>query len=504
MKNNNIFRLFALLIACLILLASLTCCAAPAETGNGTETLPQTADSSSGNEDGDPADTGSSANVDKDGFLLDDIPDSVKFPGKEISVLYWSDVENPEFFAEDANGDIVENAIYSRNSAVESRLGVTLRFDGTPGNNSNNENYVKRVSASYDGGDAYDIYSAYSMTTASVAYAGYCENLLKYDTMIDFSKPWWPDSLITEATINNKLYFCSGDISTNLLYMMYAVYFNKGMIKSYGLDDPYDCVDNDTWTYETMFRMANTVAGSHSASNDVYGFVVSSNVHLDPFFYGAGLRTTERDADGMPVISASFGGELATTVVSEVWTFLHQDGNKLSDGKTLFPEGQALFAMDRARFASEQMSDSETDFGVVPVPKYSADQTTYSTCMGFPYSLYAISVGSEQKEAAAYVLECMASESYRKITPALFELSMKERYVLDSKASRMFDIIRAGVTFDLGRIFAASLQKVTYSTYRNALYKDTEPNYTSAYKSIARGLKLDLEALVQKFASFEQ
>lgn len=503
MKTQNTIRLFALLIACLTLIVSLSCCASPNVTNNESDTLAESIPQMTDNGSDDSAASSDAPTVDKDGFLLDDIPESVKFPGKEIAILYWSDVENPEFFAEDANGDIVENAIYSRNAAVENRLGITFRFDGTPGNNSNNDNYVKRVAASYDGGDAYDIYSAYSMTTASVAYAGYCENLLKYDA-IDFSKPWWPDSLITEATINNKLYFCSGDISTNLLYMMYAVYFNKGMIKSYGLDDPYDCVDNDTWTYETMFRMANTVAGSHSASNDVYGFVVSSNVHLDPFFYGAGLRTTERDADGNPMISPSFGGDLATTVVGEVWKFLHQDGNSLSDGKTLFPEGQALFAMDRARFASEQMSNSETDFGVVPVPKYSVDQATYSTCMGFPYSLYAISVGSEQKEAAAYVLECMASESFRKITPALFELSMKERYVLDSKSSRMFDIIRASVSFDLGRIFAASLEKVTYSTYRNAFYKDNEPNYTSSYKSIARGLKLDLEALVQKFGSFEQ
>ena len=56
------------------------------------------------------------------------------------------------------------------------------------------------------------------------------------------------------------------------------------------------------------------------------------------------------------------------------------------------------------------------------------------------------------------VIECLASEGYRKTSPALFENNMKYRYTPDNAgkgdSARMFDLIRETIAFDLGRIFS--------------------------------------------------
>lgn len=67
------------------------------------------------------------------------------------------------------------------------------------------------------------------------------------------------------------------------------------------------------------------------------------------------------------------------------------------------------------------------------------------------------------------MLECLASESYRRTTPAIFETSMKVKYSQDEDSAQMYDIIRENITFDLGRIFGITMGDITQTQYRNAV-----------------------------------
>ena len=113
---------------------------------------------------------------------------------------------------------------------------------------------------------------------------------------------------------------------------------------------------------------------------------------------------------------------------------------------------------DRARVSHKKLAaNGDLHYCIVPCPKYDVDQENYITVMGNPFTLYATFVKSENKEMASAFIECMASEGYRKVTPAVFELSLKTKYVNDPVSSEMYDIIRANITYDLGRIFSTDL-----------------------------------------------
>lgn len=200
---------------------------------------------------------GEDSNYDAQGYLRDSLPDDLNFNKEAVNILYWNDVELPEFFTDGISGDIVNDAIYARNLETEEKIGVTLNYIGQPGRNSALSEYTKKVGNSISAGDnEFDIMAAYSQTVANLTYNGYCSDIseTKY---LDFSMPWWPSTLTNEATVGGKLYFVSGDISTNVLYFMYATFFNKKLITQYNLENPYDLVAANKWTLEKYIGMCS-------------------------------------------------------------------------------------------------------------------------------------------------------------------------------------------------------------------------------------------------------
>ena len=108
----------------------------------------------------------------------------------------------------------------------------------------------------------------------------------------------------------------------------------------------------------------------------------------------------------------------------------------------------------------------EFECGVVPVPKYDNTQEKYRTNLGNPYTMYAVNASSAVVEASVTTLEAMGSENYRSVTPAVFEVAMKVRYTDDPQTSGMYDLLREGISFDIGRLYAETFGNGTANLFR--------------------------------------
>lgn len=437
--------------------------------------------------------------VDANGYKRDDLPADLNFNNETITMLYWEDAEKPEFFVEDYTGEVVNDALLNRNRKVEERIGVKLEFVGTKGNYNNQANFVTQAQNSVNSGGDIDIFAGYSMTGATLAVQGLSQNLLdlKY---INFDQPWWPASLIDETTINNKLYFCSGDIATSMLHFMYGEFVNRDMLKDFNLEDPYTLVEEGKWTIDKMFEMAKGVYsdldGDGALSlNDRYGLVTSS-IHFDSFFPAAGLRTVEKSEDGKSLmISPLFNSEKTVNLLEKINSFFHDSGEvNLTGTGAFFELGQTLFTVDRVYMAENRLRDVEFDYGVVPVPKWDEAQENYITCMAFPFTLYSISSATQKADIAAATLECLGSEGYRQVTPMLFETAMKVKYATNDKTAQMYDLIRESVVIDLGRIFTTTFNNYTYSIFRNAV-SNNQNNALQQFKLYEKLLNKSLDKI---------
>ncbi|MCQ2427244.1 MAG: hypothetical protein MJ137_02420 [Clostridia bacterium] len=391
--------------------------------------------------------------------ITDDIPAGTDFDGETVSVLYWEDAENTEYFTDGEKGEMVGDAIFRRNAKVEDRLKIKFEFVPTKGNSGNSENFKTTVYNNVNaGGDAYDIISAHSRAIGLTAYSGLTRELTEYP-VINLSKPWWPESLVTSSSIAGKTYFVSGDISTNLLYMMYVVFYNKNMTSDLHITDPYTFFKDGTWTIDKLIELSNgvysDVDGNGIASADDRYALYSNVLHTDAFFFGSDIGGIDNSGNTLK-LSEKFTGEKMGTLVEKLQTLYASPDAALGSSsgyKPVFRDGRALFIVDRADIAISDLNEKTFDMGVLPAPKYDENQEKYLTAVGNPFSLYSVPVNASEPERAATVIEAWASESYRTVTPAVFEITMKTKYAEGGEDAEVYDVVRRGTVFDLSRIF---------------------------------------------------
>lgn len=496
-------RFLTLTLAALMLLSTLAACSSGDTSTTDTTAAPAETTVA-------PAET-ADPNYDANGYLKDDLDPSLKFGGEKFTLLYWEDVERLEFEAADLNGDLINDALYHRNLTVEERLEIDFEWISTPGNYYNMTGFISKISNDINAGGSYDAFAGYSMTGATMAVQGLSRDLTRLDH-INFEQPWWPEYLLDSATIDNRLYFATGDISTNVLHMMYCTLFNKDMAKEFNLEDLYAMVDNGTWTIDKMGELASVAYGDLNGNttadtDDRFGLAIGRDIHFDAFFTGANIQAVAKDENDSLIPDPSFSAERTQSLLEKVVGIFHNNDyaafpTKISGWNNIpFAEGRVLFTVDRNYITSSaDFANSTVSYGVLPVPKYDEVQENYYACLGAPFTIYAVStaIDDERANRAGAVLECMASESYRQVTPAVFEIAMKVRYASEDNDSRMYDIIRNGVLIELGRIFEKQVSgidvyprnnSVSGNTNWMSMMKVTEKQLTNALKKITDSIR---------------
>ena len=436
---------------------------------------------------------------------LDELPRDLDFGGETFTFFVRSDPPSTEYNVEEQTGEIVDDAIFNRDQTVMERLNVKFAYHGIPGNYNDRLTFAQQLTSSVMAGDgAYDVVAGYSMSLANLASAGMLYNLMDVD-YLDLTNPWWSENILTQSMVNDKVFFASGDIATSLLYMMYTTFYNKEMVDEFKLENPAHIALDGKWTLDKMIAMTKNVGKDINADgakdkNDRFGMVIS-DVYIDPFYFGAGLSTTEQDENGMMVLSPDFGSEKVVSLIEKLCTALHDSPDNWQSPEkegNSFHLGNTLFYNHSFNYAANNLRDVKFDYGILPICKWDENQEDYYTIASFPYSLYGIPLDAKDPDRAAAVLEALASESYKNVTPAVFEITMKVKYSRDEESSQVYDIIRGSMVYDFGRIFNNDLGSKTYSLFRNAV-RNNDRGWMSTYDSNKESLNAGLAALMEKF-----
>lgn len=467
-------RIFCALFALVMVLGAVACGTNPGDETQSSDVATTAA------ADVDPVETANGK--DENGYVLDDLPNDLNFKST-TTVLYWDDAERVEFevLQEELDGSLVEEAIYNRNMKTEERLGTTFDWIGHPGDNGDRANFSDYVQNAYSGGTYYDIIATYSRTAGMLMQRGLLYDLNAIDeSYLNLEKPWWPKELVETCTIGDSLYCLSGDVSTNVLHFMYAIYYNVELLENLQMDDPVQFVDNKTWTIDKLIEMTadqyiDNDQNGKKGDGDSYGFG-TIYYHCDAFYTGSNLHLVEGSDTDLLIISPDYTSDKAVNLMDKLGKWLTTATCYVSkDGASVnyyypFVDGNMLFCQNRVYMADNQYGTSNGHnlnsvswtYGVLPTPLYDENQTDYITMVGNPFTLWGIMTGVNDTQAshATAVIESLGSYGYRLVTPALFETNMKYRYTnsSDDKGARMFDIMHNTLRFDLGRIFSDDLK----------------------------------------------
>ena len=448
-------KIVSYLLLCSMLAASLAACGG-SESG-GDATAPSQQDSVSTV----PVDTDHDAN----GFLLDSIPADTNFGGATVNILIREAIANTEFFVEEQTGDIVDDALFERNNAVEERLGVDLNFISLPGEWPDRETFKGAIKQSVMAADgAYDLCAVLSNQLASLTLDGVLIDLNTLD-YLDFEKPWWAKGLLDELAVDDKLYFASGDASLGLINGMICVFYNKSLCEDYSVPNLYDLVNNGEWTIDKAVEFTKDVyqdlnGDGTKSLGDQFGFATGSWNQLYGFIDSFNLQILERDNDGYPS-KFVFGSEKVVDAEQKLVALFKDNDAFITESADSdnyvkeFQSGRVMFCTGEFKDTASYRDISAFDYGVIPYPKYDENQPEYGTTARATYSSFCIPKTANDPDMTAAVLECFASESYRKVSPAYFETALKVKYSRDDETSQMFDLIKSSVRFSFATSFTA-------------------------------------------------
>lgn len=423
--------------------------------------------------------------------------------GDSYRILAWEDAYYLEFEydVEDTSMKSVNDSIRDRNKTVTTNRNCELEFVYVLGNYENRETYLNKA-LQLDAGSAsdyIDIYAGYSQVTGLLSTKGLCANLLKYtgEDTLDFSYPWWPQSLIEDAVFDGRLYFCTGDIATSVLWWMSTIYFNKKMMETVGYDplEPYKLVDNKQWTIDKLIEYCTDISvntdGVKDFEDDTFGFYSDFDVYFDALQVGCGFTMLEPDDKLLLKLSDSYASQAEGALHTKLREFLHGPDafHKKGGGlvnvkeKDSFMKGNSLFTIRNAAYAHDlRLSDlADFNYGILPVPMLNTAQGQYYTQITPEHTAYAIGLSSNKKAGAAALIQSLAAESYIQVTPVIFDEAMKLRYSHEIDDARMFDTIKNSIRFEAGRYYNLSLNDYCWKTWRLNLGND------SAYLGPAQG-----------------
>ena len=499
--KRNVFRVIAALLAAMLLLPSLIACAdQPEEQGTPSDTTAADVAATTL-----PPETENP--YDENGYLKDTLSPDLNFGNYEFNILGWN-TSLPDFYVELDTGDTVVDTIYFRNVAVEERLGIKITANLINGDNSNQTPFVEHAMAAIlAGGDCeYDMIGCYSMCGGTLATRNAIVDLNTLDHL-NFDMPWWSDSLIEMSTINDKLFFVSGDAANSLIYNLYFLIYNHNLGTNFGLSDPRLLVLEGDWTIDKLMEMtANTyidVGATGPSVEDTFGYVNYGQVHMDCFIAASGIRMSAPNEEGIIKLTDDFKGEKTHTLITKLNNWIWDSGDCLystTDGYKIITDNRALFGAV-AGSTITGLRDKDMSYGIVPYPKMYEEQEQYYTNLGFAYTNFCIPTTAKDANMSAAVLEALGSESHRSSAPALFENCMKSRWASDNIDGQMYDIIKGNLYIDSTRIFSSSF---TWSSSAVALFRNSltgnDNNWTAKIASASRNIDKVFEGISESLS----
>lgn len=437
---------------------------------------------------------------DQNGYLMDDLPDDVKYGYRPVYIYAWKNVDN-EFDPGENASDIVSYDLFRRNCAVEDRFEVSLEFNQVACDYNSQGAWVTNVENMLMGGvDELDLCAGYSMTMMTLAMNGSLADLGKCN-YIDFSKPWYPETLMEQLNINDHIYGVSGDISLSFYGSLWFILMSDEIFEKYQLTgSPLEDVRDGSWTIDRMLEYAKDVYGDLNANGrdtgDEYGLVVNT-VGIDEFISGSKMTFISAKENG----DFDVGSDLASPtrgydLIEKLSNALNvMEGGVYNDDsaefESLILSGRGLFVTTTInKLGRMRAAGLDFPYTILPSPKYDEYQANYSTNLGFTYSMWMIPNTGKDTDLPALIIEGLSSEGYRTVIPTFYDEKVKLRFAENQDNLEMFELIRNTAWFEQSRLMYKVLEERSMnpiSTFRNSVIKDTS-TWTSKIAGIRQKL----------------
>ena len=440
-----------------------------------------------------------------------DLPD-MTFDGEVLNILTWAQSETivqNDILAFEITGEPLNDAVYNRNFTIEERYDVkinpieTLMYDF--------RDLSRRVIMA--GEKTYDVLNGGIDFTNILSQSELLVNL--HDVpYLDLSKSWWDQRCTEDLSIAGKIFLAMGDINTMDNSQTWGVIFNKKLADDYNLDNMYDLVRNGQWTIDSAAEMGKQVANDLNGDgvmneNDRWGDL-SENFNFFMHYLGSGESTFKKGADDYPYLTLDNprAFEIMEKVydymnspsifIAQAWGHLTTSSVWLEYIIPMFINDQGLYYITGIGNTFKHLRDMESDFGLLPIPKYDEIQDSYYNSINLYWtSCIAVPITNDKLEMTGVVLEALAAESVDTVTEAYYDIIFLNKAVRDNDSIEMVDLILQTRKFDIGYLNDWGGMRTMFESF----LKSGDKNFASIYASNESAIKTAFDKGMEIYAN---
>ena len=377
------------------------------------------------------------------------------------SNLHWW---NLDMWAEEENGDPINDAVFARNSAIEEKYNISIT-------NFHSDDVGGRTrTAVRAGSDEYDI--------VVIGLNGGQETLTQDGMLfdlntvpnIDLTQRWWDQRAVEQLSITNRLFATSSDLTIRDKDATIILTFSHTLLQNYGLPNLYELVREGKWTLDKMFDMAKAATVDLNGDGVINDFdqigLITQTKHAMYLYNAAGEAISRLGEDKLPMVTmynprAVEVTELIRQVHERPHT-INADGGGLAGNYpdvwddfqvVMFSENRGLFyhaGMNRVTL----LRTMESDFGIIPPPKFNEDQANYHvTVDAWCTSAVSIPVTVPDPATTGLILEALTFESRYTLLPAYYDVNLKTKFARDEESGEMINLILENRFYDLGDVY---------------------------------------------------
>ncbi|MBQ7836689.1 MAG: extracellular solute-binding protein [Clostridia bacterium] len=247
-----------------------------------------------------------------------------------------------------------------------------------------------------------------------------------------------------------------------------AVFFNKSLMSEITEDNVYKLVRDGQWTWDKFLEYSNAVS---TIEGDYYS-IGTQNTALyieDLIFISAGMKYSSCDGVDLPKIA--FTAETADPIVELIKQVKNHE-KKYTDNLSAisaFSSGNTLFLIDDLS-TMKTISSSICDWGVLPLPKKTAEQKAYTTLVSSEDALvYSVVPTVSDSQKSANLLALLNIVAYGD-TPEAYAEEALSYYLRDNSSAGMVETIINSATFDLVYGYSVSYDTISTSTFQAIRY----------------------------------
>lgn len=363
----------------------------------------------------------------------------------------YGDWETRDISADTETGEPINDSVYKRNITVEVKYNLNITEQKL-------DNLGTAVATLILAGD--DSFDAIICSGSDGSMLSTSSCLVDLHTVpnLQLDMPWWDQNANVDFSIGGRLFITCSDISISDKDGSWIVVFNKRLLKDYNIDDLYETVNNNKWTYETYHDMAKIVSadlngdGKMNETDDLWGIGTEEYDSYAAFFY-SGERIF-KNVEGYPTLvvynersSAAYDKYMEIMQDNEVYHEFMKPASFI-DGR-VFLRGTTMLQIQT------DLRNMEDDFGILPTPKYEESQQSYYhvVSIGTSASIICVPVTSPDLDFTGFAIEALSYESTDTLMDTYYNTCFNGKYLRDESSVDMLKLVVSTRVYDFSIIY---------------------------------------------------